>query len=78
MKNEPDCKTGLGQSIISAEVFERELGMCKKLNRENGGGCCWGRCDDCGVIPLLHKLGKGVLYEKKEDVEELKKNSFGY
>ncbi len=52
--------------VISKEVFDRELALCKKLSSENGGKCGWGRCADCGVIPLLYKLHKGVLLEGEE------------
>lgn len=76
MENKPDSENDLKQGIISAEVFKRELDMCKKLNHENGGKCCWGRCDECGAIPLLHKLGKGVLYENEEEIRRLKKDLF--
>ena len=42
--------------------------------KKNGGRCNWGECEKCGVIPLLYKLGKGELYEDKDEVEKLKKN----
>lgn len=51
--------------------------MCRKLSRENGGKCNWGECETCGVIPLLYKLHKGVLLEKKEEIEAVKKKIFG-
>ncbi len=37
------------------------------------GGCNWGKCDECGVVPLLHKLSTGEVVEDKEEVEKLKK-----
>jgi hypothetical protein len=57
---------------ISKEIFDREMSMCKKLNKKNGGKCCWGECKSCGVIPLLYKLHKGELLEKAEEIEEVK------
>jgi len=54
------------------EVFQKELAMCQKLNKKNGGRCNWGECEKCGVIPLLHKFGTGELVEKAEDVMALK------
>lgn len=57
---------------MQKEIFEKELAMCQKLSKENGGKCNWGECDKCGVIPLLYKLGKGELYEKMNEIENLK------
>ena len=58
---------------MDSATFEKELAMCRELNHKNGGKCNWGECDKCGVVPMLFKLGKGELYEKKEEVEMLKK-----
>ncbi len=60
------CSTDIKEVVISREVFEREIALCKKLSSEKGGGCGWGKCTDCGVIALLHKLHKGVLLEGEE------------
>lgn len=60
---------------ISQEVFEKEVSMCRQLFHEKGG-CNWGRCEDCGVIPLLYKLAKGEVYETPEEVSALKKRVF--
>lgn len=57
---------------IDTETFERELALCKKLSKENSGGCCWGRCADCGVLPLLVKLYKGEAIDDKERIAEMK------
>jgi len=65
-KNDPKCETGLAKNIIGQEVFDREIGLCRKLSKENGGKCGWGKCSDCGVIPLLYKLNKGKLLEDDE------------
>lgn len=62
----PSCSTDLREDVISKEVFDRELALCKKLSSEKGGVCGWGRCNDCGVIALLYKLHKGVLLEGEE------------
>ena len=59
---------------MDKEIFEREIAMCRELFKKNDGGCSWGECEKCGVIPLLYKLGKGEVYEKETDIEELKKN----
>lgn len=47
------CKTGLKENIIDKEVFEREVFLCQKESKQEGGGCGWGRCKTCGVVPLL-------------------------
>lgn len=59
---------------MNKEIFEKEISMCKKLSKENGGKCHWGECEKCGVIPLLYKLGKGEIYEKEGEVEELRRS----
>ena len=75
-KNKLTCKTGLRKNVISKEVFEREIALCRKLNQENKGKCGWGRCKNCGVIPLLIKLHKGVLLEEADKIREAKKEVF--
>ena len=72
---ELSCSTGLKPNVIDKETFERELALCKKLHKENGG-CGWGRCETCGVLPLLYKLHKGKLLEGKE-LEDFRKEVFG-
>lgn len=62
----------LEEKITDAGDFERETLMCKKLNLENGGKCNWGKCEDCGVIPLLYKLYKGELLEDADKIKEVK------
>ncbi len=59
--------------MIDEETYEKEMELCKKLSSENNGKCKWGVCKDCGVIPLLHKLHKGEVLEKLEDIEEIKR-----
>ncbi len=71
-KHQITCKTGLKKSIITKEVFGREMALCKKLAKENKGKCAWGECKKCGVIPLLYKLHKGKLLEKPADVTKTK------
>ena len=61
---------------MTPEIFEKELNMCKELSQKNGGKCNWGKCENCGVIPLLYKLGKGEIYEKEDAVRELKNKTF--
>jgi hypothetical protein len=40
-------------------------------------GCAWGKCDSCGVVPLLHKLYKGELLEREAEIEVAKNRVFG-
>lgn len=67
-------QTEFKKNVIPKEVFEREIEMCRKLNRKSGGkGCNWGECDKCGAIPLLYKLYEGILIEDSKEVEKIKK-----
>lgn len=71
------CKTGLKKNIISKAVYDQEIFLCKKLNRESKGkGCGWGKCKDCGVVPLLYKLHKEILIEDKQKLADIKKKLF--
>jgi len=65
------CKTGLTKSIISKEVFDREIALCKMLSKDHS--CCWGNCATCGVLPLLYKLYHGKLLESKKAVRDFRK-----
>lgn len=56
---------------ITEEVFKKEIAICKKQFAKSGG-CNWGRCEKCGVVPLLVKLHKKLLLEEGEIVEEYK------
>jgi len=58
-KTKLTCKTGLEKNIIKKEVFDREIVLCRMLFKKHKGKCEWGKCNDCGVIPLLYKLHKG-------------------
>lgn len=68
MDKKVTCKTGLKKNIISKEVFDRETELCKMLSGGNKGRCGWGKCKDCGIIPLLVKLHQGILLEKDEEI----------
>lgn len=72
---ELNCKTGLEAGIISEEVFKKELGICEQLSQGEKESCCWGKCEDCGVVPLLYKLHKGELLEGKEEILTAKKTA---
>lgn len=76
-KGELTCKTGLKKNIIKKQVFKRELALCKKLSKANGGNCGWGVCKDCGVIPFLYKLHLGVLLEDPREIAKVRKNEIG-
>lgn len=68
MDKKNTCKTGLKKNIISKAVFDREAELCKMLSKKNKGKCGWGKCKNCGVIPLLIKLHKGILLEKDGEI----------
>ncbi len=67
---------GLKKNVIKKEVFDREIALCKMLFRENKGKCGWGKCPNCGVIPLLWKLHKGQLLDTPAKVVKIKKEIF--
>lgn len=71
-KNKLSCKTGLKKNIIKKDVFDREIKLCQMLSKEHGGKCGWGKCKDCGVVPLLVKLHKGKLLEKPFEIKKAK------
>ena len=60
-------------STVGKEYFEKEISLCRDLSRKNDGKCAWGECEKCGVIPLLHKLYDGRIYERKDEVDELRR-----
>ena len=63
------------ENNMEKEIFEKEIAMCRKLFKKNGGKCNWGECEKCGVILLLYKLCKGELYENKNDIKRIKKTT---
>lgn len=69
---EINCQNDLNPNIISKEVYEKEVELCRKLSKENGGKCCWGTCESCGVIPCLYKLYKGEVIDDAHKIIELK------
>jgi len=71
-KNKLTCKTGLKKNIIKKDVFDREIAICRNLSKENRRKCGWGKCQDCGVIPLLYKLHKGQLLEDSVEITKVK------
>jgi hypothetical protein len=73
MQGKVTCSTGLKLEIIDKEVFDREILLCNQLSKDNNGECGWGKCRDCGVIPLLYKLYKGKLLEDSGEINEAKK-----
>ena len=62
-------------SNMNKETFKKEIAMCKELSKKNGGKCNWGECEKCGAIPLLYKLFSGKIYEKEDEVKELKQTT---
>jgi len=60
---------------MEKETFEKEIALCRELSRKNGGKCAWGECGKCGVVPFLHKLYEGKVYERKDEIDELKRSA---
>lgn len=58
-------------------MFEREISICRKRSKKNGGKCNWGECLKCGVIPLLYKIETGRIYESAEEIVKLKSDVLG-
>lgn len=67
----------LSQEIFDQEIFDHEIAICQQLAKKNNGECNWGKCKDCGVLPLLYKLHKGVLLEKPDEIKKLKNGQLG-
>lgn len=61
---------------MNKDIFNQELEICRKLNRSGNDGCAWGKCANCGVIPLLFKLYKGELLETSDEINEVKRSIF--
>ena len=72
LKEKTDCKTGVKPNVIDKEVFDREIYLCKKL----GEKCGWGKCENCGVPMLLHKLYEGVTIDDPEEIKKIRKELF--
>jgi len=70
MNDKVNCKKGLEKGRISEVLYKKEIALCKDLSEKNGGFCCWGKCEECGVFPLLYKLRKGVLLEDKDKIKK--------
>ncbi|MCX6762562.1 MAG: hypothetical protein NT093_02145 [Candidatus Moranbacteria bacterium] len=68
MAKKTTCQTGLRKNVISKKVFDREMKLCQMLSKENKGKCGWGKCKDCGTIPLLVKLHQGKLLEDPKEI----------
>ncbi|MFA5925339.1 MAG: hypothetical protein WC831_00230 [Parcubacteria group bacterium] len=67
------CKTGLKKNVINKKVFDREAALCRMLSKKNKSKCGWGKCKDCGVVPLLIKLHEGKLIEGKNNINSARK-----
>ncbi len=61
------------KSIISKQIFDQETSLCKTLSKQNNGKCNWGKCDECGVLPLLYKFRYGKILENKDEIKQIKK-----
>ena len=68
----PKCDTY--PPVISKEIYEKEITMCREHNRTKGH-CCWGNCKECGVLPLLYKLHTGKIIHG-EELDKFKEDIF--
>jgi hypothetical protein len=57
------------------DVFKKEVSICRKEGERNGGKCNWGKCRDCGVLPLLYKLYRDEFIDSPEEVEKVKREN---
>ena len=64
------------KNSIKQKVFDKEISLCREFFKKNKGKCAWGKCKDCGVIPLLYKLRKGQLLENPAEIKKTKKKVF--
>lgn len=62
---------------MNLEQIAKEKSLCKQLYFENKGGCNWGKCKDCGVLALLHKVETGEVIEDEGKIKKLKAHIFG-
>lgn len=77
-KSKLTCRAGLVKDVIKSDVFDREIALCKELSKNGNGSCGWGRCKECGVLPLLYKLHKGVLLEDEIEIKDIKKDHLNF
>jgi hypothetical protein len=54
-----------------SDVYKKETKMCARMFKEKQG-CAWGKCAECGVIPLLYKFETGIAIENDDDIKSLK------
>jgi len=57
---------------ITEDTYNQELKICQEESMKNGGKCNWGKCQECGVIPLLYKLKEGELIDNPDEANKLK------
>ena len=62
---------------MSKAIFDRETAICRDLHNDNGGGCNWGECDKCGVIPFIYKIFKDEQIEDEAGIKRIKEEIFG-
>ena len=57
--------------MTEENIFAQEIAICQKQFALKKG-CNWGKCADCGVIPLLYKLYKKELLEDPIELKKIK------
>jgi len=56
--------------MIDQDLYNQEIQICREHKKK--GGCSWGQCKTCGVIPLLYKLATGEVVDDNEKLKEMK------
>jgi hypothetical protein len=57
---------------MDKKIVQQEISLCQEMYKKQKG-CTWGKCKDCGVLLLLHKLQTGKLIEDKKEIQNFKK-----
>lgn len=60
---------------INEKTYNVEIEICKKHYKQ--GFCNWGKCTECGVVPLLHKMYNKEIVDDAEEIDKLKKQLLG-
>lgn len=55
---------------MDKDVFDKEIEICKKHYGQ--GFCNWGKCAECGVVPLLHKMYDKKIVDDAGEITKLK------
>jgi len=54
-----------------SDVYKKETKTCARLFKERQG-CRWGKCENCGVVPLLYKFETGEIIKDDAEIKALR------